>query len=347
MQPILSICIPTFNRAVQLNNLLNNINKIIEHQGILIEICISNNCSTDNTDQIIKKWSQQLSINFTTQKTNIGGNRNIIEVTRLATGKWILLVGDDDELIVEAFDKLLTFLLNADVKDWILVGVKSGSSNLLGDIKPGGYRAYEFRKEVLRTGLYRFGFISSHIFSSTLVKEFSSFSSQQYQTWPHVALFLLHLTSGCVQVYPEIIVTQAGGGNVAFFKIGDWIIANIKKINILTEMRKKTNNNFLFFYTATLRELYSLMSLKDILLWKILEPKDFYNRGMQNFIKRYFLLGPFFIGAVFHFLIVMVILVTPRILFIWALWIIGRKNIISDYNTKKKLMAQYDVISRG
>jgi glycosyltransferase involved in cell wall biosynthesis len=347
MNPILSICIPTFNRAVQLDNLLNNIYEIKKSQNNTIEICISNNCSTDNTSEIIKKWTQKLKIKTTTQATNIGGNKNIIEVTRLATGKWILLVGDDDELIIEAFEQLLSFLTIVDAKDWILVGVNSGNSNLLGYLKSGKYEAIEFRKVVLRTGLYRFGFISSHIFSSHLVKEFTSFSPQQYQTWPHVALFLCHLKDDFVHVYSEMIVTQAGGGNVAFFKIGDWMIANLRKINVLYEIRKKYINNTLFFYAAMLRELYSLMLIKDTILWKILEPKEFFIRGLQEFIKRYFLLGPFIIFTFFHLSLIILIMMIPSILIKILLKIIGRDNIINDYNLKKKLMADFDMISRG
>jgi hypothetical protein len=89
------------------------------------------------------------------------------------------------------------------------------------------------------------------------------------------------------------------------------------------------------------------MLIKDTILWKILEPKEFLIRGLQEFIKRYILFGPFIIFTFFHLLLIIFIMMIPSILIKILLKIIGRDNIISEYNLKKNLMADFDMISRG
>ena len=193
MQPTISICVPTFNRATCLKNLLNNLFSIKAAHGADIEICISNNQSTDSTQQVIEAWRQKLLLKVVTQPTNIGATMNMIEVARLATGKWILVVGDDDELIGTGFKSLLAFLHAADENDWILAGVanESGNKNLLGDLKPGLYESKRFRKVLFRTGLFRYGFVGMHIFPAALHQQFISLSFQLVEVLAEMASHIL------------------------------------------------------------------------------------------------------------------------------------------------------------
>jgi glycosyltransferase involved in cell wall biosynthesis len=346
-QPILSICIPTFNRSSQLNNLLASIAAIPCKQRLFVELCISDNCSSDHTAQIIGKWSKLLRLRVVTQLMNIGATRNFTEVTLMASGKWILVIGDDDEVIPEQFGILLKFLSNCKANDWVLIGVKAGDQNLLGDLKAGSYDVQEFRKEVIRTGLFRFGFIGSHIFPSKLVKDLTSFSTRECESWPHVALFLMHLYSGSLKVYSEIVVVQAAGGGAAFFCIGDWVITNLKKLIILSEIGKRYDRKKLFFYLLMFRELYSMKSLKDTVLWRVLESRDFRTRGVIEFFGRYALFGPFIGVCVFHFVFILILFFTPPSFIKLGLWITRRSSMFNKYNEQKVLMEKYNSLSRG
>ena len=95
-QPLVSICIPTYNRADSIETLFSSLKKIKENHGSDIEICLSNNKSSDNTDQTIARWKYILDLKVIVQAINIGGTLNAIEVTKLATGRWIQIIGDDD-----------------------------------------------------------------------------------------------------------------------------------------------------------------------------------------------------------------------------------------------------------
>jgi glycosyltransferase involved in cell wall biosynthesis len=56
-QPLLSICIPTFNRAYILEKTLHSIvsQKIFQDTNE-IEVIVSDNCSSDNTFEIVNKY---------------------------------------------------------------------------------------------------------------------------------------------------------------------------------------------------------------------------------------------------------------------------------------------------
>ncbi|EDQ3425490.1 glycosyltransferase family 2 protein, partial [Salmonella enterica subsp. enterica serovar 4,[5],12:i:-] len=52
---LISFCIPTYNRKEYLEELLNSINNQ-EKFNLDIEICISDNASTDGTEEMIDVW---------------------------------------------------------------------------------------------------------------------------------------------------------------------------------------------------------------------------------------------------------------------------------------------------
>ena len=59
----LSICIPTFNRAYYLDNCLNSIKIAKKETDLSIEVCISDNCSTEKIEPILNKPSLGSIIN--------------------------------------------------------------------------------------------------------------------------------------------------------------------------------------------------------------------------------------------------------------------------------------------
>ena len=70
---LLSICIPTYNRSEKLDNCLNSI--LISIQNVKernFEICISDNCSSDNTEKIVKKYKNLFEINYHKNNDNLG-----------------------------------------------------------------------------------------------------------------------------------------------------------------------------------------------------------------------------------------------------------------------------------
>lgn len=112
----LSICIPTFNRATVLKHCLDSIvASLKDHEWL--EICISDNASIDDTVEVIKRYQDKLPITFSSNNENIGLARNVLEVTQLARGDFIWLVGDDDYLMPDALDRLYEIMHDPSHKD--------------------------------------------------------------------------------------------------------------------------------------------------------------------------------------------------------------------------------------
>ena len=64
----LSICIPTYNRAFHLNNCLHSIISNKSRFAIDFEICVSDNCSTDETEKVVRRAQQSIDIKYNKNK---------------------------------------------------------------------------------------------------------------------------------------------------------------------------------------------------------------------------------------------------------------------------------------
>jgi glycosyltransferase involved in cell wall biosynthesis len=110
LKPKISICIPTFNRANSLTNCLASIAIAANGYSGRFEVCVSDNGSDDETSNVVKNAMGSLEINYHKNSTNLGIPRNFIQVVSLAKGEFVWLIGDDDLLLPDTFDRLLPLL---------------------------------------------------------------------------------------------------------------------------------------------------------------------------------------------------------------------------------------------
>lgn len=87
---LLSICIPTYNRCETLKNTLTELFSNPDFNENLIEVIVSDNCSTDNTKQVVSKFNL---VKYYRNETNIK-DENFSKVLSYATGKYIRLFND-------------------------------------------------------------------------------------------------------------------------------------------------------------------------------------------------------------------------------------------------------------
>jgi len=104
--PLISICIPTYNRSVHLKNCLASIVEAVKDTKFPYEICISNNASEDDTANVIDHFREQLNLVYKENSKNIGVARNILNVVSMAGGEFTWLVGDDDLLLPDSLQRL-------------------------------------------------------------------------------------------------------------------------------------------------------------------------------------------------------------------------------------------------
>jgi len=98
----ISICIPTYNRAESLLNCLESIALNQNTSLIDYEVCISDNFSNDNTEEIVQSFQKKIPINYYRNTSNIGRVKNYLNVVNIAKGDFIWLIGDDDLLLSNA-----------------------------------------------------------------------------------------------------------------------------------------------------------------------------------------------------------------------------------------------------
>lgn len=108
MAPLISIAIPTYNRAPVLTDTLR---ALAEHPELMrddVELVISDNASTDATSDVIRDFSARTGkvVRYRRNETNLGIDGNIHAVSHLATGRYLLLMSDDDYLRPGALTRL-------------------------------------------------------------------------------------------------------------------------------------------------------------------------------------------------------------------------------------------------
>jgi len=92
-QPLVSICIPTYNSARFLRECLDSIvNQTYSNK----EIIVSDNASTDETEKIVKEYVEKYKVKYYRNEKNIGGEANFDRCIELANGEYITIFHSDD-----------------------------------------------------------------------------------------------------------------------------------------------------------------------------------------------------------------------------------------------------------
>ena len=115
-QPLLTISIPTWNRADYLKrNLVQLYSEIQSVDPGLVEIIVSDNCSSDHTPKVVEEVQNiGLAIDYIKNESNVGWALNFIQCFERARGKYVLLLGDDDLLTDGALQYIINLISNKD-----------------------------------------------------------------------------------------------------------------------------------------------------------------------------------------------------------------------------------------
>jgi abequosyltransferase len=138
-----SICIPTWNRASQLDRLLQS---IWEERIDELEIVVSDNASSDNTREVIRRWEDQgLRIVYHCWPENVGFDRNAMKVVEKASGEYCWCLGSDDLVAPGGIRAIYDYLKSSPVKPSLLtfeyvsvdrnLAVLAPPSRIAGDVK--------------------------------------------------------------------------------------------------------------------------------------------------------------------------------------------------------------------
>lgn len=108
--PLLTIAIPTFNRAEFLRELLASVFDQLMAEPC-VELIISDNASEDHTPAVVAAAMEQgLPIVYFRNKNNIGSDGNFLQCFKQAKGRFVWLLGDDDVLYSDSLQQVIHLL---------------------------------------------------------------------------------------------------------------------------------------------------------------------------------------------------------------------------------------------
>ena len=118
MKPVIDLLIPTYNRIKFLRpNILRTLLQL-KAAGLeeLVVIHIKDNCSTDETEtvirDIIKSNESLVKIHYTRNVTNIGLENNVIAILKEAKADHVMFLGDDDFLADGYLGEVINLISN-------------------------------------------------------------------------------------------------------------------------------------------------------------------------------------------------------------------------------------------
>ena len=188
MEKLLTIAIPTFNRSEVLDKQLAWLAQAVKGFESECEIFVSDNCSTDNTEEVIQRWQKTLSnitFNYNINNQNIGLMRNFAACLQAATSEYVWVIADDHAIQQNTLAYVVQNL-KAHPELSLLVLNFSISSIPTGEIVDP--RVFEVENEEVRTDSRAvienhlaqdgiFGLMSGNIYKTVAVKS-------ALQTWP-------------------------------------------------------------------------------------------------------------------------------------------------------------------
>ena len=198
MEKLLSICVPTYNGEKTIGRMLE---VLLPQADEEIEIIISDNYSTDSTAVIVEKFKTLYPfVKYVRNDSNVGADRNFLQCMKMATGKFCMLLSDDDILIEGSLQKIKDFLnKNGDVSLVYLytisfkdkyIDVSSCSSFDEYSKKPVEDFVTTSKKEFIEYVGRQWGFTSSFLWKTSRCQEIKDverfFDTYWLQSYVHI-----------------------------------------------------------------------------------------------------------------------------------------------------------------
>jgi glycosyltransferase involved in cell wall biosynthesis len=196
--PLVSIGISTYNRA---NDYLEAaLRSAVEQTYPNIEIIVSDNCSTDHTEAVVKSFLSP-RIKYFRQEKNIGANNNFNFCLEMAHGNYFLLLHDDDLIDPDFIEICMKALGDAQV-GIIRTGTRiiDEQGKTINKVlnRVGGYSTADFFLGWF-SGKTAFYFCST-LFNTCYLKKLGGFKSKTNLFQDVVALVQLAAQHGRVDV---------------------------------------------------------------------------------------------------------------------------------------------------
>lgn len=123
--PLISIGIPTYNRAG--SYLKSALESALAQTYPNLQILVSDNCSSDDTEKLVRSYSSDTRLHYHRHDDNIGANANFNFCLDSAIGEYFLLLHDDDLIDPDFIDCCVVKIQQANLASGQLGLIRTGT----------------------------------------------------------------------------------------------------------------------------------------------------------------------------------------------------------------------------
>ncbi|MBN9299414.1 MAG: glycosyltransferase family 2 protein [Filimonas sp.] len=205
-ETVLTIAIPTYNRAAYLDRCLGNIVSQLGERRDMVELVVSDNASADHTKDIVQKYIDAgYSIKYIKNAENKGADFNVAQCYNSASGKYVVTFGDDDVFVTGAIELLVDFLKSKEVgivymKNYALTSMQFDDRAVTPSTVP--VTVFSNTKEFVKRVSYFTTFLSGNIVNRKALQQVD-LAEYQGSSLGHVPLVLKAMTS-----FPENVIVE-------------------------------------------------------------------------------------------------------------------------------------------
>lgn len=255
---LLTIAIPTYNRGEILKKSIIRLLNEIKGFENKINILISDNCSNDETKNIVKKIIDNgNSLDYNCNAKNLGMDGNFIYCFKNAKSKYVWLLGDDDLIKKKSLKKIVKLLENYN--PGLLHLNKQNDKKILNS----NFKIFKNKTEFINQISFWITFISSNIVKTKYVEsvKFENYLNTYFTLIP-VYLNAIKSSKQNVYLYEHVLedpLDQKRNGGYNIFEV-----FSINYLKILKEYRndfgyvwfeKEKFRLFKFFFNNWIRRL--------------------------------------------------------------------------------------------
>lgn len=164
VSPLLTIAIPTYNRARYLERSLAALADQFPPE-VQVELIVSDNASSDETASVVERFeSGGLPLRYLRNSSNLGPDTNILQCYEQARGKYVWIMGDDDFVRPGGIARVLSHLRDQEYDLLYVASVGFKDSSLPSTQVPDlGFEVFERADLLARRVNIFFTFISGNI----------------------------------------------------------------------------------------------------------------------------------------------------------------------------------------
>lgn len=223
-EKLLTIIIPTYNRALLLKKALSCLMPQAKVCSKLVDVYISDNNSTDSTVEVVQYFRQEYSnLIYHKQEKNIGASNNFLDANRRVSTKYVALLSDDDFVLPGYITTVIDILKKNPDVGLINVNVLSISENdkYIGTrdkfTVDSHMARYLTAGDFLKVHMIAPSLISSNVFlRQNFVAAMDNINKKEYPGYEwYYALMLSVIDKPCIYYdIPLLIQRQPNGENV-------------------------------------------------------------------------------------------------------------------------------------